>query len=498
MRGKVSVIIPVYNTSEFIADCLESVINQEYQNFEVIVINDGSTDNSEEIIKKYVENDERFRFYSQTNCGLGFTRNKGISLSRGDYLFFLDADDIIPKQALSKLVDKLKRNDADYSVGKVVRFNKVRKYIPVRHIEFDLYNDNQVTNIWESTELLQDSIACNKLWRTGFVLKNNLFFKENSLYEDLSFTTKAAVLANKIAVVKNIVYYWRVRDNEENPSITQQQMSLNNTANRLNVLLENRNWLITSNVKNEVVEQHDLKILLDVIRLHVLKYCLVDESEKKEWSLKIKNILMKIPTSIAYKLPNKERTIYDMFVSENFTDLLLFSETLLNKEKSRNVIQLKNKFILKGEKEYNVTKFLKPLISVEKVKKRAIGLRWGIFGKVYIPKASHKTEGEVYVINRKSKERICLGTITLNDVISKNLVYPYERFSFNMVLDLNFIKKMEVDSVLDFYFCLKNYPDSPSSRIKIETNPEKNNSHRKVYLYKTRYGNLSVKKKNLF
>ncbi|QDY44750.1 glycosyltransferase family 2 protein [Planococcus glaciei] len=134
MKELISIVIPVYNALPYLEECLASATSQSYSNLEIIVINDGSTDASEGVARKFAEADKRIKLHSQENQGLGYTRNRGIRISSGNYIFFLDADDAIPKNAISSLATAIARNDADYAVGKVVRFNESRMYVPIRHL----------------------------------------------------------------------------------------------------------------------------------------------------------------------------------------------------------------------------------------------------------------------------------------------------------------------------------------------------------------------------
>ncbi|MBU5268069.1 glycosyltransferase family 2 protein [Virgibacillus proomii] len=495
MNSKVSIIIPVYNAADFLENCLNSVVNQSYRSLEVIVINDGSTDNSVSIIKRFIESDSRFSLYDQSNQGLGHTRNRGISISQGKYLFFLDADDEIPKNAICTLVQSLEKTGADFSCGKVIRFNTKRKYVPIRHLEFNLYNKHEVTNVNKRPELLQDSIACNKLWRKDFILNNELFFKEKSYYEDLTFTTKAMVLAKRIAINKKNVYYWRVREDKNNPSITQQQMKLSNTSDRINVLINNRNWLTSSNVNSRVIREHDLKILLDVLRLHVLKYCLVKETDKKEWLIKVTTILNIIPSEIAQGLPDREKKLYDLIMNENYLDLMLFSQAFTNHEKISIVTQLKDKFILEGFKnKYDITKFLKPTIIVDRIE--SINKKWVLSGTLTIPKASKKVHGKIYAINRKNNNNIHLGNIICNKVTKENNIYQYENQLFSSELDIESIKKCN-NFILDLYFRLNNYSNYRPARVRLNTNSNFVRIKNDLVFYKTNFGNLSIKKSKI-
>lgn len=114
MWGKISVIVPVYNTEEFVGECIESVLAQTYSNFELLLVNDGSTDGSLQVCERY--SDGRIHILSKQNGGLSDARNYGIKHAKGDYIFFLDSDDIIHQDTLKILLEMLMKQDADISV----------------------------------------------------------------------------------------------------------------------------------------------------------------------------------------------------------------------------------------------------------------------------------------------------------------------------------------------------------------------------------------------
>ena len=113
MSGLVSIIIPVYNSASFLAECLDSIINQTYSNIEIICINDGSTDNSLSIIKKYSQYDKRIRFYTQKNGGQSAARNTGLKMAKGEFISFVDSDDIIDVNTVKRVISLFKKQNVD-------------------------------------------------------------------------------------------------------------------------------------------------------------------------------------------------------------------------------------------------------------------------------------------------------------------------------------------------------------------------------------------------
>jgi len=129
---KISVIMPIYNSEKYLKEAIDSVLNQSFKDFELICINDGSTDNSPEILENYRKKDKRIKIINQKNQGLSAARNKGLKNSEGEFIFFIDSDDYIAKNTLKKLYQNARINDSDIVLYKKARFNgdKIRYNAP--------------------------------------------------------------------------------------------------------------------------------------------------------------------------------------------------------------------------------------------------------------------------------------------------------------------------------------------------------------------------------
>ena len=125
---EISVILPVYNSEDYLKECLDSLINQTFDDFEVLCINDGSSDNSLAILREYEKTDSRITVIDQENQGVAKTRNNGLSLVKGNYVYFMDGDDELDKNAFKKLHDNLASNGSDFCIMKVIFVNGVEKY----------------------------------------------------------------------------------------------------------------------------------------------------------------------------------------------------------------------------------------------------------------------------------------------------------------------------------------------------------------------------------
>lgn len=202
MEDLVSIIIPVYNKEKYISKCMESVLAQTYETLEIVVINDGSTDRSSQLIMDFIRKDKRIKFFSQVNAGVGVARNKGILNATGKYILFLDADDILSKNYVENLM-KYKKYDLVVSgIRLVSREKKIEKK--------QINPENSVKYLPEDIEkiLTHDkypifSIVCTKLFNLSTIKENDLTFLPIQYGEDSIFMI--SYLA-KIKTVKTISF----------------------------------------------------------------------------------------------------------------------------------------------------------------------------------------------------------------------------------------------------------------------------------------------------
>ena len=217
---KFSIIIPVYNVEEYLEECLESIINQSFKDFEVICVNDGSTDNSLEILQKYAENDERFKVLNQENQGQGVARNNALNIANGEYILFVDPDDFIELNMLEVFNERLDIQNVDVAFFDYQIFGENTKTKIVRFMDemkntLNLnINDNFIFN-WQ--ELVKDNfrytamMVWNKVYSNKFLKENHIQFAPNKHAEDHIFSISATLLANKISYIKKTLYYYRKR-----------------------------------------------------------------------------------------------------------------------------------------------------------------------------------------------------------------------------------------------------------------------------------------------
>lgn len=212
---KMTVVVPVYNVEKYLSECLDSIINQTLNDIEIICINDGSTDNSLNILNEYAKIDERIKVYSFGNKGLGPARNRGIKRAHGEYVAFIDSDDWLELDFCEKIYAFAKKDEVD-----LVLFNAIEEYSD--HTKKRVYFAPEVIETpsefifdhnWNSNFMLNTYLtAWSKLYRTVF-LKENLVEFKSTLFEDIRFHVESYLKAKKISYNPTIFYHYR-KDNQ--------------------------------------------------------------------------------------------------------------------------------------------------------------------------------------------------------------------------------------------------------------------------------------------
>lgn len=211
MKFSFSVIIPVYNVESYLYDCLNSLLNQSYNNYEVICINDGSTDGSPKILLEFQTKFLNYQIISHENKGLSAARNAGIEAAKGEYIFFLDSDDILEQNALGVLKEAINGED-------LLCFNGRRIFEDGRIEEPDpgisgsnLSGWGYYTKYALCTRKFHFVTIVQRIYRREFLNKNKLLFKEGIYHEDNLFTPIACYYAQTVSIIPDCLYGYRVR-----------------------------------------------------------------------------------------------------------------------------------------------------------------------------------------------------------------------------------------------------------------------------------------------
>jgi CDP-glycerol glycerophosphotransferase len=219
----------VYDVADYLPAALNSVLAQSLPALEVVVVDDGSTDGSGAIADAYAGRDGRVRVVHTTNRGLGAARNEGLRHVTGDFLTFLDSDDVVPADAYGALLASLERSGADFATGSIARWEGGELVEPAWMRRLHTPARSAIT-VDEHPEVLGDVFAWNKLFRASFWESAGLSWPEGIRYEDQPTTTEA-FLRGRFDVRPEIVYHWRIR--HDGSSITQQRSSTQDLEDRL-------------------------------------------------------------------------------------------------------------------------------------------------------------------------------------------------------------------------------------------------------------------------
>lgn len=206
MDIKVSIIIPVYNTEHLIDRCLESVVAQSLDSFEVICVDDGSTDNSGAKLDSWAQRDRRIKVIHQANGRQGKARNAAMAIARGEYIGMVDSDDYIPREYFERLYDAARRADADIAVCGITKQKRMGSR-SLSHFEREITTEN-ITEKLRLCNCPPDFHPVNKLYRRSMLDALSLRFAEGVQYEDVMFVTRALCESRRMVCVAGLSYIY--------------------------------------------------------------------------------------------------------------------------------------------------------------------------------------------------------------------------------------------------------------------------------------------------
>ena len=296
---KVSIIIPVYNTEKYLIDCLESLVNQTLDSKEIIIVDDGSTDDSYKISRKYADNYTCVKVFKKENGGQSSARNLGLSKASGEYIMFVDSDDFIELDTLESMTLLADKYQADIVRGKYIYCNEsgeVEKYDKAKDLNY--YNTPL-----KGKEYLVEAIKSNSYdivpvvncIRKSYLDQTNLQFIEGVFYEDQEYTLKLLTLGNPTVVQTNkYFYYYRI--NRESTTNTH---SLKKAKDILNVIEEMIIYINKSNFPKEVEKYAYMTVSYAFSHMAIVSLGLEKRNQKlfnNMISKSLKRLIIKHPT----------------------------------------------------------------------------------------------------------------------------------------------------------------------------------------------------------
>lgn len=209
----ITIIIPLFNNENYISCLLDSISAQENINFEVVIINDGSTDNSLEVINEYKKRDNRIRIFNQENRGVSIARNDGIKYARGEWILFVDSDDWLKPQTLRKWLDQAIEQKLGVLIGNGVSFIED----PFSQENKRITRRQPYGRILTGKEWIEYCVEYREwphfVWlqliKKELIINNQLSFKDNTLHEDILWTINLSLIANRIGFCEELLYCYR-------------------------------------------------------------------------------------------------------------------------------------------------------------------------------------------------------------------------------------------------------------------------------------------------
>lgn len=318
----ISVIIPVYNAEKYLCECLDSIINQTLRDIEIICIDDGSTDNSLNILTEYASRDNRFIIISQKNSGVGIARNLCLQKVSGEYLVFVDPDDWISKNtAFQQMYDYAKQNDAEVvhfdNFEYIEYFNKIKKVNFGKRIKKH-YNYNLLKSPYYSWRTFKNGCLRYLDWHVWAFVYNTKFIKENGIEfsqsrygEDQLFTNSAILLAKRIYYLNDYLYYYRLRKGSLAHSKSYYSFDVFNNVNCM------KEFIIKHNLWDELKTEFNKYKISTVIK----SYNLTDPSLIKEYEKRCAEFLTPDELKEVLKRATRKRNFLEnLFSIKNYKE----------------------------------------------------------------------------------------------------------------------------------------------------------------------------------
>lgn len=296
MNKLISIIMPVYNAEKYLNRSIKSIMNQTYNNIEIILVNDGSTDNSLEICTSYQEKDKRIKLINQENKGVSFARNKGIDEATGDYIMFIDSDDYIEKNMIEDMVAKITKDDIDLVISGI-KMNYIRKGQVVGEEKYQLKDkmysiEEMLNDILIDIDLICICGPCCKLYKTE-ILKNSKikFTNEFTMGEDTWYNLDYIDACTGEVVTMSNIYYNYMRENPDSLFTKYHDDYIKVTEKVYNKFLN----LLERKSNSETVDRYEKNYIFNLVYANSINFKYDTTHKKKiedlEYSLKNKVVV---------------------------------------------------------------------------------------------------------------------------------------------------------------------------------------------------------------
>lgn len=327
----VTVVVPVYNTGKYIDRCLKSIVNQTYKNLEIILVDDGSTDNSSLLCDEWKKKDKRIIAVHKKNAGLGMARNSGIEYATGEYVSFVDSDDFVDLDIYELLVRNIEKSNADTSYCSLKQYsNKTKKIRDFPQPRVGVFSGKEVlydilgAPPEEKDDYKKEMSVCAVLFSTKIIKDNHISFvsEREFICEDLIFDFQYLSCAQKVVVSEETKYYYCVNDNslthKYNPKRFEQDIILyKKVLELINETFDNK----------EVVILRFNKLLLGLIRVCFVQEvknsnCNIEEKKKRLNKMASNEVVQGVLSNYPYSQNHIKQRIFNMLLRGKHTILI--------------------------------------------------------------------------------------------------------------------------------------------------------------------------------
>ena len=345
MSSVLSVVVPVYNVAPYLDECLESIAAQYYRDLEVILVDDGSTDESGAIAAAFAARDPRFRVVTKANAGLGAARNTGTEHATGEFLMFVDSDDVIPPFAAELLIASITETGSDFASGNVLRLTSRGVHQSALH-KTAFATTTLRTHVSRQSSLMDDRTAWNKIFRRSFWDQHRLAFPEGVLYEDTPVIVPAHVLAKSVDALDVPVYYWREREGADK-SITQRRDEVRGFVDRLAGVRQVSDFLAQHKQK-KIKRIYDASALTGDLMIFMRELPRVDDEYRQIFLDQCNEFLDTVEPRVLDGLPAAQRVLWRLVQRRMLPELMEIVPT----------IRSKHGIVRKGVRRYHDLMFL--------------------------------------------------------------------------------------------------------------------------------------------
>lgn len=371
-QNKLSVIVPCYKVEEYIRECLDSLAGQTFKTMEVIMVDDGSPDETGTILDEYANKYPNFYAIHTKNGGLSAARNAGLKYVTGEYLAFVDSDDYLAPNAYEKLVGSLMQTGSDMASGYVRRFNSLKSYSSSLH-ERAIPKTIYKTNIRVSPFLVYDTTAWNKVYRSKIFLDNNLKYPVNLTYEDIPVSMQFHLLAKSVDIISDPIYYWRVRESA-NQSITQQRGNFKLFWDRMQTLELAHKAIKELNGGDSVEDAFNYKVLNLDLPIYLNSFQNSNESTLLRFQQDVVKFLRNYNLQDIHKLSIRKQIQYYSLLTGNFK---AFKQYGYQYDKLGKIIKKNNQYVYQNNelpdvisKKINISNSFEIKQTISTLKKR--------------------------------------------------------------------------------------------------------------------------------